>query len=197
MPHSDIHGSKPARGSPWLFAACHVLHRLLTPRHPPDALKALDPPEIGTRSRPPDNSLSDNKDQQERPKGPGPPKGNSLNPGALTGNSDSHLSNISANRPPSREPNHQRARSSRHRPRRQTLGAAEPNAPRQTWWRRSDSNRRPEACKAPALPTELRPRIPDPSRPNRRAANRRTPNWWAREDLNFRPHAYQARALTN
>ena len=22
-------------------------------------------------------------------------------------------------------------------------------------------------------------------------------NWWAREDLNFRPHAYQARALTN
>jgi hypothetical protein len=28
----------PARGSPWLFAACHVLHRLLAPRHPPDAL---------------------------------------------------------------------------------------------------------------------------------------------------------------
>ena len=42
MPHSDIHGSKPARGSPWLFAACHVLHRLLVPRHPPNALIALD-----------------------------------------------------------------------------------------------------------------------------------------------------------
>ena len=38
LPHSDIHGSKPARGSPWLFAACHVLHRLLVPRHPPNAL---------------------------------------------------------------------------------------------------------------------------------------------------------------
>ncbi len=38
LPHSDIHGSKPARGSPWLFAACHVLHRLLMPRHPPNAL---------------------------------------------------------------------------------------------------------------------------------------------------------------
>jgi hypothetical protein len=43
LPHSDIHGSKPARGSPWLFAACHVLHRLLTPRHPPNALLTLDP----------------------------------------------------------------------------------------------------------------------------------------------------------
>ena len=41
FPHSDIHGSKPARGSPWLFAACHVLHRLLAPRHPPNALLIL------------------------------------------------------------------------------------------------------------------------------------------------------------
>ena len=28
---------------PGLFAACHVLHRLLAPRHPPDALAFLDP----------------------------------------------------------------------------------------------------------------------------------------------------------
>jgi hypothetical protein len=42
LPHSDIHGSTPARGSPWLFAACHVLHRLLVPRHPPNALLALE-----------------------------------------------------------------------------------------------------------------------------------------------------------
>ncbi len=42
MPHSDIHGSTPARGSPWLFAACHVLHRLLVPRHPPNALLMLE-----------------------------------------------------------------------------------------------------------------------------------------------------------
>jgi len=33
----------PARGSPGLFAACHVLHRLLAPRHPPDALPSLVP----------------------------------------------------------------------------------------------------------------------------------------------------------
>ena len=39
FPHSEIHGSKPTRGSPWLIAACHVLHRLSTPRHPPNALR--------------------------------------------------------------------------------------------------------------------------------------------------------------
>ena len=39
FPHSEIHGSQPTRGSPWLIAACHVLHRLSTPRHPPNALR--------------------------------------------------------------------------------------------------------------------------------------------------------------
>ncbi len=42
FPHSDIHGSKPVPGSPWLNAGYHVLHRLLLPRHPPNALLALD-----------------------------------------------------------------------------------------------------------------------------------------------------------
>ena len=42
FPHSDIHGSGPVHGSPWLFAVYHVLHRLLLPRHPPNALVALD-----------------------------------------------------------------------------------------------------------------------------------------------------------
>src|ERR1700757_4583380 len=41
FPHSDISGSKPACGSPKLIAACHVLHRLLLPRHPPCALSSL------------------------------------------------------------------------------------------------------------------------------------------------------------
>ena len=42
FPHSEIHGSKSARLSPWLIAACYVLHRLSVPRHPPDALITLD-----------------------------------------------------------------------------------------------------------------------------------------------------------
>ena len=44
FPHSDISGSTSARDSPKLFAACHVLHRLLAPRHPPRALCSLTPP---------------------------------------------------------------------------------------------------------------------------------------------------------
>ena len=55
------------------------------------------------------------------------------------------------------------------------------------WWSQTESNRRPPACKAGALPTELWPRTAAPAKRE----------WWAWEDLNFRPHAYQARALTN
>ena len=64
LPHSDTQGSTPARGFPWIFAACHVLHRLLAPRHPPDALlllinhahpqrHALDPSPAMHRNHPP------------------------------------------------------------------------------------------------------------------------------------------------
>ena len=41
MSHSEIHGSKPACGSPWLIATYYVLHRLLAPRHSPNALSSL------------------------------------------------------------------------------------------------------------------------------------------------------------
>ena len=44
FPHSEIHGSKLIRSSPWLIAAYYVLHRLSTPRHPPNALETLDRP---------------------------------------------------------------------------------------------------------------------------------------------------------
>src|SRR5579862_6716130 len=48
FPHSDISGSTPACDSPKLFAANHVLHRLLTPRHSPCALSSLVTNLIGT-----------------------------------------------------------------------------------------------------------------------------------------------------
>ena len=44
FPHSEISGSKPICGSPKLIAACHVLHRLLMPRHSPCALISLTSP---------------------------------------------------------------------------------------------------------------------------------------------------------
>jgi hypothetical protein len=90
--------------------------------------------------------------------------------------------------------------------------------PKTVWWSQTGSNRRPPACKAGALPTELWPRTSrqasaGDTRPpapklrrttfascegwlaNRSGVSRE--GWWAWEDLNFRPHAYQARALTN
>ena len=41
FPHSDISGSLDICSSPKLFAAYHVFHRLLVPRHPPCALLCL------------------------------------------------------------------------------------------------------------------------------------------------------------
>lgn len=42
LPHSEIHGSKLILSSSWLIAEYHVFHRLLLPRHSPNALLALD-----------------------------------------------------------------------------------------------------------------------------------------------------------
>ena len=41
FPHSEISGSSLSCSSPKLFAACHVLRRLLMPRHSPCALISL------------------------------------------------------------------------------------------------------------------------------------------------------------
>ena len=41
FPHSEISGSMDICASPKLFAAYHVFHRLLVPRHPPCALLRL------------------------------------------------------------------------------------------------------------------------------------------------------------
>jgi hypothetical protein len=41
FPHSEISGSKDICSSPKLFAAYHVFHRLLVPRHPPYALSSI------------------------------------------------------------------------------------------------------------------------------------------------------------
>ena len=78
----------------------------------------------------------------------------------------------------------------------------------EVWWSQTESNRRPPACKAGALPTELWPLVAVPNSVGaarlRHSASAWQPSlavasegWWAWEDLNFRPHAYQARALTN
>ncbi len=83
------------------------------------------------------------------------------------------------------------------------------------WWSQTGSNRRPHACKARALPTELWPLLGEPQAPaatsvalacaplKLRGASMALEvhafacgEWWARADSNCRPHAYQACALT-
>ncbi len=97
-------------------------------------------------------------------------------------------------------------------PRPQGFGRQPSRLRREDWWSRSGSNRRPQACKARALPTELRPRIGNTAGLPTEAANPanrllrqgsggqpsrlRRECWWARDELNVRPHAYQACALT-
>ena len=52
------------------------------------------------------------------------------------------------------------------------------------WWSLAGSNRWPPACKAGALPAELRPQLFNYI-------------WWAWMDSNHRPHPYQGCALTS
>jgi hypothetical protein len=67
LPHSEIHGSKLILSSPWLIAEYHVFHRLLLPRHSPNALFALDliqKKQDWLNALPPIRLLEDNLDPQ-------------------------------------------------------------------------------------------------------------------------------------
>jgi hypothetical protein len=66
------------------------------------------------------------------------------------------------------------------------------------WWSQTGSNRRPHACKARALPTELWPQSDQPEPASVTPARGRTTarSWWAWDDSNVRPHPYQGCALT-
>ena len=87
-----------------------------------------------------------------------------------------------------------------------------------TWWSWTGSNRRPQACKARALPAELQPpcALPRTAQENLEARLIRSDqdscveattletclhqvvtSWWAWVDSNHRPPAYQADALTS
>ena len=241
LPHSDIHGSTPARGSPWLFAACHVLHRLLVPRHPPNALLALKitrprpmkltphEPDLThhaqepathriaparCRPRPWTGANSAHTRDRTGSHRPDPNAAERLRPvagshaGSLprTCRSDNatkarpatHQNLIHPDKDhtarqtsrPGRQPPHRRHRRAPQDttlPRNSGSHCDDTRRPPRhhqanTWWRRSDSNRRPPACKAGALPAELRPRTtpgsrrhrPGHSRPGRSRAGRRT-----------------------
>ena len=153
FPHSDIRGSTIARISPRLFAACHVLHRLLAPRHPPNALISLH---IHTTAR---------------AQGQITPHTNN------SGSSASHHINAQTNTLTlvmrHNTPIHLHHEKEQHlKPTLQPhirataqgkigfSGSQESSSPanlNHPPWRRSDSNRRPPACKAGALPLSYAP----------------------------------------
>ena len=58
FPHSEISGSTDICSSPKLIAACHVLHRLLMPRHSPCALYSLTFVDAGSVSLVPPRCLA-------------------------------------------------------------------------------------------------------------------------------------------
>ena len=155
FPHSDIRGSTIARISPRLFAACHVLHRLLAPRHPPNALISLH---IHTTARAQgqitphtitlltDSSASHHISAQT----------NTLTL-VMRHNTPIHLHHEKEQHlKPAPQPHIRITAQSKigFPGSRESSSPANHNHPP---WRRSDSNRRPPACKAGALPLSYAP----------------------------------------
>ena len=151
FPHSEILGSKLVRSSPRLIAAYHVLHRLSAPRHPPNALKTLD------RSHDRCPPLGSDRLDTERPFAPELFSSRAC----LPNTSDTgllkpcwSLGDVSLPTlgyvPSSRfQTSAGRCNSGDELPLTRTCDV---------WWSQTGSNRRPPACKAGALPTELWPR---------------------------------------
>ena len=219
FPHSEIHGSMPVRGSPWLIAAYHVLHRLSAPRHPPDTLMTLDRshyrcppgepkgsltrqgaaidasgpiPSGSDPSRPLLPNMSETTCGQARrhraPLSPDPSRdgkgggaastlrfrpGAGSRPLAADPKGRTHsLFTMSNNTLPRNGKRRAGWRTSgeflgcgRGRPvtRPRSITPSLTLLPRQ-WWSQTGSNRRPHACKARALPTELWPRSGGPGK---------------------------------
>ena len=216
LPHSEILGSKPARGSPRLFAACHVLHRLLAPRHPPDALAFLGP-----HQRQPHH----NPTRSTTRRGPRPSAHSAdeekTDAAAAAGNDSSvncKLQVLADRWPKPTSGKHTHAKRAPCRRRKQegrtTLTCRRP--PHHDACKNRSSHARTTGTSSPphdvqgtcaAAPAQQGRRRadgvlasggrarPGPRRPH--LPGRGSEAWWAWADLNGRPHAYQACALTS
>ena len=152
FPHSDIRGSTIARISPRLFAACHVLHRLLAPRHPPNALIALihhQHPHAGPRST---------RARTNGKQCPALLTHIHNQPFRFTCQTTRLRLSSGTMTQAARAANPSCSKAARHtgKPSGSQQRALKP-------WRRSDSNRRPPACKAGALPLSYAPKLRGPS----------------------------------
>ena len=162
FPHSEIPGSKLIRSSPRLIAAYYVLHRLHAPRHPLDALKALDRSHY--RCPLPVRRSCINRHLVHRLERSSTPHGVACFDRSDQINQNSRAVAVSlrgTDQTSSEASLYDVERSGR-------FASGDAGAAKlalycatifygRNWWSRSGSNRRPEACKATALPTELRP----------------------------------------
>jgi hypothetical protein len=153
FPHSEIHGSKVVRTSPRLNAAYHVLHRLSMPRHPLNALKALDhfhyqcaPTRVGCMNKEGKTSLL-----------------RSLRVSVAVKLSIHGVANTHHDKACEAGRNSLTMSNNRQKLRKIRKTCEDENSfslgrfVAQRWWSQTGSNRRPEACKATALPAELWP----------------------------------------
>ena len=170
---------------PWLFAACPRLRRLLVPRHPPNALLALNHPtctETTHKPHSPQTAPSTQNNHAQSSIFPVPehvPAMLHLYAFQHTGRSDqptprhvqkrTNLFTRSMNTTYQDHPaRHRCIRTSQQTKQSDRISLTTynptpiasthtPHFTAQKWWRRTGSNRRPPACKAGALPAELRP----------------------------------------
>ena len=164
LPHSETHGSRAACASPWNIAACRVLLRHPLPRHPSCARKACPQK---TYPRPRLRTFFDAPAGSRAPSGRGLPLLHSY----VTFKVFLSFASGCQRAPPPRRAaggNYGMVGAPGLEPGTSSLSEKRSNqlsyAPAGTWWSRRDSNPRHPACKAGALPAELRPprRAPAP-----------------------------------
>jgi hypothetical protein len=204
LPHSEIPGSPIARISPGLFAACHVLHRLSVPRHPPDALCfALDHRIASRRCR---TTAAHRAKPRRRPRmktllsdTPGASAagatptgeallrrtGHAVLASGLSASVTPQLSVHPSINPPPRSPAAVSRDLLRTSP--QPHGTGRPAKPGVAGGG-GERIRTDDLLLAKQALSQLS------YTPVSGVVGQ---EWWAREDLNLRPHAYQARALTS
>ena len=177
-------GSKPVCGSPGLIAACHVLHRLCAPRHPPSTLSSLTIkylrrvvciliyPILLSKT-----VISSDQKALEKSRGP-------FHPSILLRSLCELRRTSPLVRWIPRSPPRRRAKEDggADRDRTDDLRLAKPPL--------SQLSYGPVARLQVGVASA-------PARPRRSSRRASEGGWWAWVDLNYRPHAYQACALTN
>ena len=210
FPHSEIPGSKGALPSPRLIAECHVLHRLLSPRHSPNALHALDPIQWTQDRAEIRRQISDIR---QIPVQPAPQRSSVGQPPLSTSDSQPRsvirLGKTCVSQEPGRPPRlpahppiipngniggwagrrggrSAKAQTPKHKSR--VSLSSQCQRPQKVQTNRQDPSKTPVG-RCPRAKGAQTQGLSDKIHHDRR-------KWWVEEDLNLRPHAYQACALT-